>query len=337
LVSLIPKSPRWLMMVGRDSEATEAMAQLMSREDIPGEIAAIRESMSNSDRVGSARGQLRELLSRHSRKAVVIGVTIAAVQPITGINAINTYAPMIFAQTGAEDPLWQTALLGVVSLVAIVFSFLLIDRFGRRPIVLFGLFWCVASLVICAWSFQQASYSLTGDSIAEIKDQLADEHPGVADALVGQDGVVYQSDISFMQQMQQLLGTEVANKNKDFIIGEAADIDGDLVLTAMLSFMAAFQFSIGPVMWVVLAEIFPIQLRGIAIPAAQLVTAVVNYFVQQFFPWQLSNMGARDIFLFYAVCVSIGAVALSMLLPETKNKSIEEIEIELSRSKETLV
>lgn len=332
LVSLIPKSPRWLMMVGRDAEAKTAMARLISEDEIPHEIASIKESMKKSHGAVTISEQLRELFSRHSRKAVVIGVTIAAVQPITGINAINTYAPMIFAQTGADDPLWQTVWLGIVSLVAIVFSYLLIDRFGRRPIVLFGLLWCAISLGLCAWGFQQAHYSLNSAAIAEISDKLGETNPGISADLAGQIGAVYEDDIVFMEKMRDVLGSDLANKNKELLVGEAANINASLILFAILSYMAAFQFSIGPAMWVVLSEIFPTQLRGIAIPAAQLVTAVVNYFVQQFFPWQLSNMGARDIFLFYAVCVSIGMMALAFILPETKNKSIEEIEAELSGS-----
>jgi MFS family permease len=154
-----------------------------------------------------------------------------------------------------------------------------------------------------------------------------------ADALRAMDPRDYKSDLAFMQDMREVLGEQTANDNKTFLIGQAADIKTGLVLIAILSFIASFNASIGPVMWVVFSEIFPTQLRGIAIPTAHLVTAVVNYFVQFLFPWQLSNMGARDIFLFYGVCVAVGLVALSFLLPETKNKTIEQIEAELNKGR----
>ena len=330
LVSIIPESPRWLVMVGREADARAAMAKLLPKEEISGEIDSIHQSMRISQRADTIGELLGELFSKHARKAAIIGITIAAVQPITGINAINTYAPMIFAQTGSADPLWQTVWLGVISLVAIIFAFLLIDRLGRRPVVIFGLLWCVVSLGLCTWGFHQARYSLDETALEAIAEELGSDHPEVVDQLKGQEDKVYDNDILFMEGVRKSLGQELADANRDLLIGKAAKINADLILFAILSFMAAFQFSIGPAMWVVLSEIFPTKLRGLAIPAAQLVTAVVNYFVQQFFPWQLSNMGARDIFLFYSLAAGIGMVALTIMLPETKNKSIEEIEAELS-------
>ncbi len=76
----------------------------------------------------------------------------------------------------------------------------------------------------------------------------------------------------------------------------------------------------------IFSEIFPTSIRGVAIPAFALVTSIVSYLIQQFFPWQLTHMGARDIFLFYAVTGAIGLAFLFKYLPETKNRSIEEIE-----------
>lgn len=335
MVSLIPESPRWLMLAGREDAARASMMRLMPESEIPQEVAAIQESIAKTGSGGSLVMQFRRLFSKQARRAVLVGVVIVTVQPITGINAINTYAPMIFAQTGVADPLKQTIWLGVVSLVANVFAFLLVDRLGRRPVVVFGLLWCAISLGICAWGFHQARYSLSSETTAaaaqEISKELGEARSQAAEQLATVTDVVYPNDVAFMQGMREALGEELANKNKDYLVGKAAAIDGRLVIFGILSFMAAFQFSIGPVMWVVLSEIFPTELRGIAIPGAQLITAVVNYFVQLLFPWQLANMGARDIFLFYGVCVTVGLIILWMILPETKNKSIEQIEEELSQ------
>ena len=111
---------------------------------------------------------------------------------------------------------------------------------------------------------------------------------------------------------------------------EAAKINVGLILFGILSFIAAFQFSIGPIMWVLFSEIFPLSIRGIAIPVFALLNSLSSYIVQLFFPWQLSNMGASGIFISYAVMGVIGLAILYRFLPETKNKSIEEIQEVLS-------
>ena len=115
------------------------------------------------------------------------------------------------------------------------------------------------------------------------------------------------------------------------LVKAAVKLPSTLILLGILSFIAAFQFSVGPIMWIVLSEIFSTKVRAIAIPVCAFLNSIISWAIQQFFPWQLANMGARDIFIFYAVSTFVGLLILSKILPETKNKTIEEIEIELQR------
>ena len=78
-------------------------------------------------------------------------------------------------------------------------------------------------------------------------------------------------------------------------------------------------------------ELFPTSLRGVAIPVFVLISSVISFLVQKFFPWLLANMGGEAIFMFYGIVALVGFVLLLPILPETKNLSIEEIQLKLEK------
>ncbi|WP_078086126.1 sugar porter family MFS transporter [Microbulbifer mangrovi] len=324
----IPESPRWLVMKGRLDDARQVMGRLLPQAQIEPQIQEIQESAAASP-TGSFRQQVAEIFKPRLRTAFWVGLVIAIAQPITGINAIMFYAPTVFEQVGigTDAAFLQAVVVGVVSVMFTILALLLIDRLGRRPLVLFGLAWGGLSLFLCSWAFSHAVYELTPASL----QALAGANLDIANlqALVG---TAFADDVSFKQAMYQALGEATARANEAVLIQEAIQIDGTLVLLGIMCFIASFNLSIGPVMWVLFSEIFPTHVRGIAIPFFALIVSTVSYFVQQFFPWQLNNMGATEIFLFYAACISGCLVLLYFLLPETKNKSIEEIEAALVRA-----
>lgn len=108
-------------------------------------------------------------------------------------------------------------------------------------------------------------------------------------------------------------------------------LNAPLVLFGIFAFLAAFNLSIGPIMWVIFSEVFPNSVRSVALPFAALVQTVSSWSIQQFFPWQLDNMGVANIFFIYGVIGLIGMILMWFTLPETKGKTIEEIELQLAR------
>tara|TARA_R110002124_G_scaffold133251_2_gene295879 strand:- start:413 stop:940 length:528 start_codon:yes stop_codon:yes gene_type:complete len=143
----------------------------------------------------------------------------------------------------------------------------------------------------------------------------------------------FSSDIEFKNQLQSVIGVEEFRRHEGQLMQMATNVNANMILIGVMGYIAAFHFSIGPVMWVLFSEIFPIAIRGTAIPMFALLASIVSYLVQQFFPWQLSHMGASNIFLFYAISGAIGFVILFKIMPETKNKTIEEIELDLDSTK----
>ena len=104
-----------------------------------------------------------------------------------------------------------------------------------------------------------------------------------------------------------------------------------LILIGILGFVAAFAVSLGPVMWVLLSEIFPNHIRGLAMSVVTVFNSGVSFGVQFFFPWELATIGSAGTFLLYGIFAAVGLVLVAWLLPETKGRTLEELEHELIR------
>ena len=104
-----------------------------------------------------------------------------------------------------------------------------------------------------------------------------------------------------------------------------------LILIGILGFVASFAVSLGPVMWVMLSEMFPNYVRGLAISAIGFINSAVSWLIQFIFPWELSNLGNAGTYFLYAIFAIIGFLIMIRYLPETKGKSLEELEKELLR------
>jgi MFS transporter, SP family, arabinose:H+ symporter len=266
----VPESPRWHAMHGRLEAARRILTRAHGEEFAQRELAEVRASVEHETVKQDAR--LRDLFVPALRGVLVIGLVLAVLQQITGINSVLAYAPVIFervAEAGAREDtkFLQTIFVTFVNLVFTVIAMLLIDRVGRRPLLLAGTAGMAVSLLLTSYGFH--------------------------DAVVTRDST--------------------------------------WVLVGLLGFVASFAVSIGPGMWVLLSEIFPNRVRGLAISCVGLVNSAVCFAAQQLFPWQMDRMGGAHTFFLYAVFAVIGLVLLAKVLPETRGRSLEELEDRLVR------
>ncbi|MGB5487208.1 MAG: sugar porter family MFS transporter, partial [Lysobacterales bacterium] len=273
---LVPESPRWLVMRGKAADALQILTRVSGRSQAEEDLGAVQKSL--DDEAHLEKGSVKDLFLPAMRLVLTIGIVIAILQQITGINSVFFYAPMIFEQSGIgkDAAFMQAVLVGIVNLVATVVAIALIDKLGRRPLLITGLVIIASSMLLLAYSFSSATYG-----------------PG----------------------------------------GELIDMNATMVLIGILSFVAGFGISLGPVMWVLFSELFPNRLRGIAISFCGLINSSVSFIVQLVFPWELENFGPATTFLIYGSFAIVGLIFVMRVLPETKGRSLEQLQAELVTNK----
>ena len=321
----VPESPRWLVMHKREAEALDIMARVSDRAKAEAELQAVLESLEAE--AGSEQGTLRELFQPAMKLVLTIGITMAILQQITGINSVFFYAPMIFEQSGigTDASFMQAVLVGLVNLVFTVLAIMLIDRLGRRPLLGFGLVGIASCMLLLAYGFGIATYTLDSEAILALPATLDTQ------ALLPLAGQVFESDVAFNNALVSAIGAEAFGNHQSLLVSQAISINPTLILVGILGFVASFAISLGPVMWVLFSELFPNRVRGIAISFVGLINSAVSFTVQLVFPWELENLGSSMTFLIYGSFAILGLFIIMKLLPETKGRPLEELEAELVR------
>ncbi len=323
---LVPESPRWLAMQGRDAEALRVFEQVGGPEQARADLAVVHDSLKTT--AAEQAASVKELFQPAMKLVLTIGIGIAILQQITGINSVFFYAPMIFEQSGigTDASFLQAVLVGLVNLAFTIVAIAFIDKLGRRPLLIFGLTGIAVCMLTLSYGFGTATYSLSASAIDALPVQIDRQliQPVAA--------VVYDSDVAFRHAVTEAIGASAFRENESQLVSAAIDIDPMLILLGILGFVASFAVSLGPVMWVLFSELFPNRLRGMAISLAGLVNSAVSFAVQLVFPWELSKFGNSVTFLIYGVFALLGLAFVLRVVPETKGRSLEELERLLVRN-----
>ena len=321
----VPNSPRWLFLAERFDKAKLVLANIHGEATAEEEYKTIEKN--SNENTDAPKGNILDVLKPGIRFIFIVGLVIGILQQITGINAVYFYATSIFKQTGiGTDAAFSSGiLLSSITVIFTIISMYLIDRLGRRILILVGTFGISVSLLLCAYGFHNATYQLNSNQIAAFEFENADKLGSIADR-------EFTSDVEFKNKLKSILGNQIYSKNDGVILEAATTMNADLVLYGILGFIACFAFSLGPVMWVLLSELYPLKIRGLAIGMIAFVNSLVSSIIQLIFPWELSNLGNAMTFFLFGAIAMVGFLVMVKIVPETKGKTLEELELELTQN-----
>jgi len=253
----LPESPRWLASHGYTEEAYSILSRVENPAEARRYLAELKE-VTKADRL-----RFRDIFAPRFRNALVIGMGLAAFQQITGINTITYYTPIILQMAGfhrASTAILATMLVGGVNLIFTILSLFLLDRVGRRPLLLGGIALMTVSLTALGYFFG---------------------------------------------------GSHVSRA---------------LILTSVLIYLASFAVGLGPIFWLLISEIYPTTIRGQAMSLATITIWVFDLLVTITFLSLVDSLGARWTFWLYAAASAAAFLFSIRNIPETKGRTLEEIE-----------
>ncbi|MDJ0646270.1 MAG: sugar porter family MFS transporter [Flavobacteriaceae bacterium] len=321
----VPRSPRWLIQKLNKVKVARKILQKIGGEDYAKiTLAEIQRGVEKKEE----KGKLSDLFSNKYATIMIIALGIAFFQQITGINAIFYYAPTIFEQAGGstDSSFLQAIVVGLTNLIFTIVAIWLIDKLGRKPLLLIGTGFMTIALFMATFAFNNATYDFNDKAIKKVTAVQMQE------TLAGFEGKSFNSQSELFGAIKEKLNNEQFVDFKRNQITNFITINATLVLIAILLYVAAFAISLGPVMWTLISEVFPSKIKGIAISVVGFFNSLVSFSVTQVFPWELSNLGPTITFAIYAALSLLAVFFVYKYVIETKGKTLEQVEELLIRT-----
>lgn len=266
----IPESPRYLVARGRDEDARKVLTRLFGPTEANRKVAEISASLATDHH----RPKFSDLIDRTSGKVrpiVWTGIGLAMFQQLVGINIVFYYGAVLWQSVGfsENDALLINILSGSLSIMACIATVFLIDRIGRKPLLLIGSAGMAVTLAIVAICFSTGSFE---SGSLRLSDQV-----------------------------------------------------GTMALLAANFYVIFFNLSWGPVMWVMLGEMYPNQIRGSGLAIAGFAQWITNFLISMSFPALAAGVGLPVTYGFYAIAAFVSFFFVRKMVHETKGRELEDM------------
>lgn len=260
----VPESPRWLAKKGMTSRARSVLNKIGGGTYADAAIGEISSTLANEE---NQRVRFSELMEPKLRKVLVLGIVLAVFQQWCGINVIFNYAEEIFRAAGYDisNVVKNIAWTGSVNLAFTFIALGVVDRGGRRPLMILGASGLAIFYAALGWCYH-------------------------------------------------------------------SHVTGLPVLALVLAAIGCYAMSLAPVTWVIISEIFPNRVRGAAMSLAIAILWIACFILTYTFPLLNARFGAAGTFLLYSFICVLGTIFIWRKLPETKAKTLEQIEMEMTSS-----
>jgi sugar porter (SP) family MFS transporter len=266
-IAVMPNSPRWLVFKHHSDKAVKVLQKVRGQKGVMTEIEEIESAIKTES---NAKSMLRSSVVKYP---LIVGIGLAIFQQITGVNTIIYYAPTIFQFAGLSSDtaaIAATTGVGLANFIVTAIALVLVDKVGRRPLLLVGIAGMVASLVILGAGFFFAS-------------------------------------------------------------GAGGSAVGIVTAISLIAYISFFAIGLGPVFWLLISEIFPLQVRGTAMSFATIANWSANFVITLVFLGLVGALGQTGTFWLFAAIGVVAFVFTLRLVPETKGLTLEQIESHFKR------